>query len=132
MPISETDVRWIETPKTGAVRAALFAGHLAGSADDGQAHVSAQGHAAVPGGAAEAAAQLSRRASAQPRRGGPRQVRRLLHVLDGVPGPLHRHRGRPVALAGSREVSRDLRHRRAALHLLRHVRAGVSRATRSS
>ena len=56
---------------------------------------------------------------------GPGQVRGLLHVLDGLPGPLHRHRGGAVALARPREVPRDVRHRRAALHLLRHVRAGL-------
>ena len=58
---------------------------------------SAEGDAAVPRGAAEPAAQLPRRPPAQPRRRGPRQVRRLLHVLDGLPGALHRHRRRPVA-----------------------------------
>ena len=68
------------------------------SHDDGIRQVrlrNGEGDAAVPEGEPQSAGQLSRRPSAQSRRTGPGQVRRLLHVLDGLPGPLHRHRRRP-------------------------------------
>ena len=39
---------------------------------------------------------LPRRASAQQGRRGPREVRRLLHVLDRLPRALHPHRGRRI------------------------------------
>ena len=58
-------------------------------------------------------------------RAGPREVRGLLPVRHGLPGPLHRHRRRRKPLARPREVSRELHDRRAALHLLRHVRRGL-------
>ena len=129
MPIAENDVQLGQGAEDGPAGTALSAGHRRRASGPRSStcssfpkvHVTQQ----YPEVAAEAAGQLSRRPSAQPRRAGPRQVRRLLHVLDGVPGPLHRHRGGAVALAGSREVSGDVRHRRTALHLLRHVRAGL-------
>ena len=70
-------------------------------------------------------ADLSRRASAEQGRRGPRQVRGLFPVRHGLPGPLHRHRGRRKPLARPREISGKLHDRRAALHLLRHVRRGL-------
>ena len=49
---------------------------------------------------------LSRRASAQQGRPGPREVRGLLPLRHGLSGPLHRHRRRAEPLARPREVSR--------------------------
>ena len=120
----------MQEPKIGLLEQLYLPAIVGGPGDDGEPRGQDRvrrrsDHAAVPGAAAEAAGQLPRRPSAQPRRGRPRQVRGLLHVFDGVPGPLHRHRGGAVAVARPREVSGDVRHRRAALHLLRHVRAGV-------
>ena len=56
---------------------------------------------------------------------GPREVRGLLSVRHGLPGALHRHRRRREPLARSRKVSGELHDRRAALHLLRHVRRSL-------
>src|SRR5262245_4462972 len=109
----------------GPGRDALPARHLPGPIHDRPPHVLPQGHGAIPGAGAEPAAELSRRPPPEPRPRRPRQVRRLLHVLDRLPGPLHRHRRRPVALAGPREIPGDVRHRRVAVHLLRHVRGGL-------
>ena len=51
---------------------------------------------------------------------GSGQVRGLHALRDRLPGPLHRYRrgDRPSDLARPREISRELRHRRAAVHLL--------------
>ncbi len=80
----------------------------------------------ISGGTSGFAAELSRRAPAQPRRRRAGEVRCVLHVRHGVPGALHRHHCGAVALAGSREIPGNFCHRRIALHLLRHVRRGMS------
>ena len=126
MPIAANDVSWVEAPKIGLLEKLYLPAMCQGLQTTLQAHLfKPKVTQQFPEVRAEAAGQLPRRAPAQPRRAGPRQVRRLLHVLDRLPGPLHRHRGRAVAVARPREVPGDVRHRRAALHLLRHVRAGL-------
>ena len=95
-----TTCSWVEPPKIGLLRAALPPRHRRGADARPSGTCSTSGKADTqqfPEERAEAAAELPRRAPAQPRRAGPRQVRRLLHVLDRLPGPLHRHRRRPVA-----------------------------------
>ncbi len=46
-------------------------------------------------------------------------------MFHGLPGALHRYCGGPEPLARSGKISGKFRHRRAALHLLRHVRRGL-------
>jgi hypothetical protein len=65
----------------------------------------------VEGGRRAAPRQLPGRAPAQPRRGRPRTLRGVLHVRDRLPGELHSHRGRGVALARPREVPQAVRYR---------------------
>jgi hypothetical protein len=64
-------------------------------------------------------------APADPARRRRAPLRRLLHVLDGVPGPLHQHRRRRERRSERGEAAEGLRDRRAEVHLLRHVRGGV-------
>ena len=60
-------------------------------------------------------------------RGRHAQVRRLLHVRDGLPGRVHLHRGRRAAREDHREVPDPLRDRPAALRLLRLLRRRLPR-----
>ena len=120
---------WVEEPEIGFWEATFLPGDRRGAQDDAAATsaITRPVTQQYPGGEAGLAAALSRRASAQSRRAGPREVRGLHAVRDGVPGELHCNRSgrRAARLAGPRQVSGDVRARRTALHLLRHVRGGL-------
>ena len=96
MPIAEADVRWVEEPKLGLLRAALPPGHRRRAADDGRHMFSRKVTTEqYPEERAEAAGRTTAACTGSTATSGPRQVRRLLHVRDRLPGPLHRHRRRP-------------------------------------
>ena len=91
------DVTWVEEPEIGFWEATFLPAIIEGLKTTLR-HVGDRktGHAAVSRGEAGPAAALPRRASAQSRRAGPREVRGLHAVRDGVPGALHRTSKRPT------------------------------------
>ena len=97
-----------------------------GAGDDDQAHLPAEGDAAVSRAAARScrptiAACIGSTATSRGR------VKCVACYMCSTACPAHCIDivAAPSPVAGPREVSGDLRHRRTALHLLRHVRAGL-------
>ncbi len=94
MPIAHQDVTWVEEPEFGFWEATFLPAIAAGLRTTID-HIKLNKPVTqqYPGSEARAAAALSRRAPAEPRRAGPREVRRLHALCDGLPGQLHRDRG---------------------------------------
>ena len=127
MPIADKDVKWVTEPKMGLSEMLYLPAIFQGLTTTVRHMFSQKVTEQYPGGGAEPAAELSRRASAQPRRSRAASsaspatcARRPARPTASTSSP-----PRPRRMEGPREVSRDVRHRRAALHLLRHVRAGL-------
>ena len=127
MKPDDPNITWIEEPKLGLAGRMYLPLLSAGLTTTVKHLAQPEGHGQLSGGAAEdrQSADLSRRASAEQGRRRPREVRGLFSVRHGLPGALHRHCGRAQPLARSGEVSGELFDRRAALHLLRHVRGSL-------
>ena len=133
MQPNDPNVKWVEEPKlglTGKMYLPLFSGlttttqHLFGP----------EGHGQLSRSPADdrQSADLSRRASAQQGRAGPREVRGLLPVRHGLPGALHRHRRHRKPLARSRKVSRELRRSTSCAASSAACAKRLARSTRSS
>ena len=128
MKADDPNIKWVDEPKLGLAGRMYLPLIFGGLTTTSQAFGQSQGDGQLSGtgtGTGQSA-DLSRRASTESRRAGTREVRGLFSLCHGLSGSLHRHRRRREPVAGSREVSRELYDRRTALHLLRHVRRGVS------
>ena len=86
-----------------------------------------RGHHPVPGGAAALLAAAAQPAPAGAPGGRLAALRGLHDVRDGVPGPLHLHRGHRAPESRDREDARAVRHRPRQVRVLRLLRGGVPR-----
>ena len=107
MKPDDPNITWIEEPKLGLAGKMYLPLFVQGLTTTAKHLFSPKMTVSFPEERPEdrQSADLSRRASAEQGRAGPREVRGLLSVRHGLPGPLHRHRRRRKPLARPRKVS---------------------------